>query len=73
MKVRGHFGRGCAWIHFFIGETAGNNTWLEHYNGSGKLKSPYRDYRCTLRMMDAHNPHYTHITLDDTRIAKDVK
>ena len=73
MKVRGRFGRGCAWIHLFIGDTAGNNTWLGHYNGSGKLKRPYIDYRCTFRMMDAHNPHCTYITLDDTRAAKRQK
>ena len=51
MQVRGRFVRGRAWIHFFIGDTTGNNTWFGHYNGSGKLKSPYRDCRCTFRWM----------------------
>ena len=75
MQVRGRFVRGRAWIHFFIGDTAGNNTWLGHYNynGSSKLKRPYRDCLCTFRMMEAPNPHFTYITLDDTRAAKKRK
>ena len=41
MFVKGRPVYGRAWIHFFIGDTKGNNKWLGHYNGSGNLKRPY--------------------------------
>ena len=36
-NVNGRLVSGKVWIHYFIGDTAGNNAWLGHYNGSGKL------------------------------------
>jgi hypothetical protein len=41
MFVKGRPVYGRAWIHFFIGDTKGNNKWLGHYNVSGNLKQPY--------------------------------
>ena len=43
MSVKGRYVSGRAWIHFFIGDKECNNKWPGHYNGSGKLKRPYRD------------------------------
>ena len=43
ISVKGRLVSACAWIHFFIGDTKGDNKWLGHYNSSGKLKQPYRD------------------------------
>ena len=68
--VMGKLVTGVVWIHFFIGDTQGNNTWLGHYNGSGKLKLPYRDCLCRFIMMSAPNPKCTYVTLDDMRNAK---
>ena len=55
-KVRGVDVIGKIWIHFFIGDTQGNNSWLCHYNSSGKLQSPYRDCACNFLDMNATNP-----------------
>ena len=44
--VRGKFVTGVVWIHFFIGDIQGNNTWLGHYNARCKMKRPYRDCWC---------------------------
>ena len=46
----------CVWIHFFIGDTSGFNTWLGHYNGCGNLDRPYRDCMCTYKVMDKPHP-----------------
>ena len=40
------FVTGVVWIHFFIGDTQGNNTWLGHYNASCPMRRPYRDCWC---------------------------
>ena len=68
--VRGKLVTGVVWIHFFIGDTQGNNTWLGHYNGSGKLKVPYWDCLCRFIMMSAPKHECTYVTLDDMRVAK---
>ena len=61
---------GMVRIHFFIEDTAGNNTWLGHYNGSGKLKRPYRDCQCNFGSMSNPNPKCTYITLNDMKETK---
>ena len=70
MIVKGQFVTGKVWIHFFIGDTAGNNTWLAHYNGSGKLKRPYRDCHCNFGKMSHPDPNCTYITLNEMRETK---
>jgi len=41
------------WIHYFIGDTEGNNKWLGHYNSSNQgVAMPYRDCKCTFNDMD---------------------
>ena len=44
--VRNKFVTGNVWIHFVIGDTQGNNTWLGHFNASCQMKRPYRDCWC---------------------------
>jgi hypothetical protein len=40
------------WIHFFVRDTSGNNRWLGHFNGSGKMACPYRDCHCPFDDID---------------------
>ena len=49
------------WIHFFVGDTSGNNRWLGHFNGSGNITRPYRDCECTYKDMDDPTPSCTYI------------
>jgi len=53
------------WIHFFAGDTSGNNYWLGHFNGSGKMTCPYRDCVCPFHDMDSVMPHCQYITIAD--------
>ena len=54
-------------ILVIIGDTQGNNTWLAHYNGSGRLSRPYRDCECEYDDMDDPNPDCCYVTLDSMR------
>jgi hypothetical protein len=47
------------WIHFFVGDTSGNNRWLGHFNSSGNITCPYRDCECTFVDMDILHLHQT--------------
>ncbi len=49
------------WIHFFVGDTSGNNHWLGHFNGSGNITRPYRDCECSYEDMDNPLPSCTYI------------
>jgi hypothetical protein len=54
------------WIHFFIGDTEGNNKWLGHYNSSNQgISMPYRDCKCTFDDMDNPSAKCEYITLSD--------
>ncbi len=36
------------WIHYFIGDTEGNNKWLGQYSGNCEgVQQPYQDCKCT--------------------------
>ena len=70
MKVQNKYVNCCIWIHFFIEDTAGFNTWLGHYNGSGKLKIPWRDCHCSFKKMSDPYAICKHVTLDETRKEK---
>ncbi len=49
------------WIHFFIGDTEGNNKWLGQYPGNKEgVQRPYRDCKCTWQML-------SHISFDLSR------
>ncbi len=54
------------WIHYFIGDTEGNNKWLGQYweNRDG-VKCPYRDCKCPFEDLKNTNPTCVYITLDD--------
>ena len=61
---------GKVWIHVIIGDTAGNNRWLAHYNSSGSMHRPYRDCRCGYLAMSHSNPQCVYITLNEVEDAK---
>ena len=70
-KVLGKSVRVKVWIHFFIGDTEGNNKMLGQYPGNKEgVKRPYRDCNCTYDMLSHTNPKCTYRTLDDLVIAK---
>ena len=70
MCVKNQFVTGQVWIHFFIGDTMGFNTWLGHYNSSSNTKRPYRDCHCNYSKIGNPNMNCTYVTLDEMRDAK---
>ena len=59
------------WIHFFIGDTEGNNKWLGQYPGNREgAKLPYRDYKCKYHDLSNPNPECIYLTMDDVKMAK---
>ena len=59
------------WIHFFIGDTEGNNKLLGQFPGNKEgVKRPYRDCKCTFDDLSNPNPTCTYLTMDDWRHAK---
>ena len=70
-SVLGRSVRVKVWIHFFIGDTEGNNKWLGQYPGNRcGVKRPYRDCKCPFNVMCHPNPNCTYITLDDINVGK---
>ncbi len=62
------------WIHFFIGDTEGNNKWLCHYPGNRKkICHPYRDWKCEHDQLSNTNPQCVYTTLEDMGLAKRIK
>ena len=41
LLINGVHVKGIVWIHFFIGDTAGLNVWLAHYNGLQQIVRCY--------------------------------
>jgi hypothetical protein len=60
------------WIHFFVGDTSGNNHWLGHFNGSGKMVCPYRDCHCSFDDIDNVLPQCQYITREDYYLKKNI-
>jgi hypothetical protein len=59
------------WIHFFIGDTEGNNKLLGQYPGNKEgVKRPYRDCKCTFDDLSNPNPTCTYLTMNDWHHAK---
>ncbi len=54
------------WIHYFIGDTEGNNKWLGQYlvNCDG-VQRLLCDCKCSFRDLKITNPNCVYITLDD--------
>ena len=45
------------WVHYFIGDTEGNNKWLSHYPGSTRqVYWPYQDCQFDFNEMSNPNP-----------------
>ena len=56
------------WIHFFIGDTEGNNKWLGQDPGNREgVKQPYRDCTCSFDQLQLSNPRCQYIKLDNIR------
>jgi hypothetical protein len=54
------------WIHYFVGDTEGNNKWLDQYPGNRDgVQHPYRDCKCSFKGLKNTNPNCFYITLDD--------
>jgi hypothetical protein len=59
------------WIHFFIGDTEGNNKLLGQYPGNREgVKRPYRDCNCSYLDLSNPNPNCIYRTLNDMKVAK---
>jgi hypothetical protein len=62
------------WIHFFIGDTEGNNKWLGHYPGNRiEICCLYRDSKCEYDQLSNTNPQCVYTTLEDMQLAKRIK
>ena len=62
------------WIHFFIGDTEGNNKWLGHYSGNkSQVQRPYRDCCCNFDKLSDPNPTCVYTTMDEMRDLKLLK
>jgi hypothetical protein len=54
------------WIHYFIGDTEGNNKWLGQYPGNcDGVQCPYRDCKFSFGDLKCTNPNCVYITLDN--------
>ena len=59
------------WIHYYIGDTKGNNKWLGQYpdNQEG-VQQPYQVFKCLFDSLKETNPTCVYITLQDVRGGK---
>jgi hypothetical protein len=54
------------WIHFFIGDTKGNNKWLGQYPGNREgVQQPYCNCKCSFESLNNTNLTCEYITLND--------
>jgi hypothetical protein len=54
------------WIHYFIGDTEGNNKWLGQYPGNRDgVQRLYRNCKCSFEDLKITNPNCVYITLHD--------
>ncbi len=59
------------WIHFFIGDTKGNDNWLGQYSGNREgVQQPYQDWKCMFDSLKETNPTCVYITLQDVHERK---
>jgi hypothetical protein len=57
------------WIHYFIGDTEGNNKWLGQYPGNREgVKRPYQDCKCNYQQLSNPNFNCEYITKDDVAL-----
>ncbi len=66
LVVLGHDVHVNVWIHYFIGDTEGNNKWLVQYPGNREgVQQPYRDCTCKFNSLKETNSTCVYITLGD--------
>ncbi len=59
------------WVHYFIGDTEGNNKWLGHYQSSNSaIARPYRDCKCSFEDLRKTNPVCVYTTMQEMYDAK---
>jgi hypothetical protein len=62
------------WIHYFIGDTKGNNKWLGQYPGNREgVRRPYCDCKCKFHDLSNLNPNCIYLTMDNINFAKKRK
>ncbi len=62
------------WIHYFIGDTKGNNKWLGQYPGNIEgVRRPYHDCKCWFHNLSNPNPKCIYLTMADINYAKKRK
>ncbi len=62
------------WIHYFIGDTKGNNKWLGQYPGNREgVRCTYRDCKCQFHDLSDPNPNCIYLTMDNINLAKKRK
>ena len=70
-NVLGRTVRVQVWIHFFIGDTKGNNKLVGQYPGNKEgVKCPYHDCKCTFDELCNPNSKCTYRTMDDWHYTK---
>jgi hypothetical protein len=68
LVVLGHDVCVKVWIHYFIGDTKGNNKWLGQYPGNQEgVQQPCQDCTCKFDSLKETNPTCVYITLGDVR------
>ncbi len=59
------------WIHYFIGDTEGNNKWLGQYYGNREgVQQPYRNCKYTFDNLNHTKPNCIYLTLEDIKEMK---
>ncbi len=59
------------WIHYFIGDTEGNNKWLGHYQGNkSQVHRPYRDCTCSFHELSNPNPSCVYTNMNEMKGVK---
>ena len=73
--VLGHTVHVKVWIHFFIGDTKGNNKWLGQYPGNSRegVRHPNCDCQCQFYKVSTPNPNCIYLTVEDINYAKKRK
>jgi hypothetical protein len=64
------------WIHYFIGDTKGNNKWLGQYPGNREgvsVRRPHRDCKFWFHDLSNPNPNCTYLTMEDINFTKKRK
>ncbi len=62
------------WIHFFIGDTNGNNKWLGQYHENREgVRCPYHDCKFQFNNLSNHNLNCTYLTVEDIISSKKGK